>query len=114
MLEIARKQIIIVKLNLIKMEVITISSEAFQKIINDISEISKKVDHANKQHPLSDTWLDISDVCQLLKISKRTLQSYRDNGLLPYSQISGKIYFKASDIETHLDSHYVKALNYKK
>lgn len=96
------------------MEVITISSEAFQQIVSNISEISKKIDYSNKQHPLSDTWLDIQDVCQLLKISKRTLQSYRDNGLLSYSQISGKIYFKANDIEQHLNSHYVKASNLKK
>jgi len=93
------------------MEVITISSEAFQEIIKNISEISKKIDHTNKQHPLSDTWLDIQDVCHLLKISKRTLQSYRDNRLLSYSQISGKIYFKASDIEDHLKTHYKKANN---
>jgi len=96
------------------MEVITISSEAFQQIIKEISEISKNINHTNNQQPLSETWLDIQDVCRLLKISKRTLQSYRDNGLLSYSQISGKIYFKAADVEDHLNSHYVKALNYKK
>lgn len=96
------------------MEVITITSEAFQKITNDISEISKKIDRANNQHPLSDKWLDIQDVCLLLKISKRTLQSYRDNGTIPFSQICGKIYFKATDIEEHLNRHYVKAFNLKK
>ena len=90
------------------MEVITISSEAFQKIINDISEISKSLNNTNLRQPLAENWLDIADVCQLLHISKRTLQSYRDNGTLPYSQIGGKIYFKASDIDFHLNKHYVK------
>ena len=92
------------------MEVITITSEAFQQIINNISEISKKIDHANKQNPLTDTWLDISDVCMLLKISKRTLQTYRDNKTLSFSQIAGKIYFKACDIEEHLKKHYQPAI----
>ena len=96
------------------MEVITITSEAFQEIINNISEISKKLDHTNRQNPLSDTWLDIQEVCFLLKISKRTLQSYRDNGILPFSQISGKIYFRAIDIEEHLKKHYVKPKNSNK
>jgi hypothetical protein len=92
------------------MEVITITSEAFQQIVDNISEISKKLDHANKQHPLTEVWLDIQEVCQLLKISKRTLQSYRDNKILSFSQIAGKIYFKAADIEEHLIKHYNKAL----
>jgi len=91
------------------MEVITITSEAFQKIMNDISEISKSLNNTNYKQPLSENWLDIADVCQLLHISKRTLQSYRDNGTLSFSQIGGKIYFKASDIEQHLNKHYIKA-----
>lgn len=91
------------------MEVITITSEAFQELKKDISEISKRINDANNKQPLSENWLDIADVCMLLHISKRTLQSYRDNGILPYSQIGGKIYFKASDIQLHLEKHYKKA-----
>jgi len=57
---------------------------------------------------LKDTWLDIQEVCFLLKISKRTLQTYRDKGILPYSQVNGKIYFKAADIQKHLEKNYRK------
>ncbi|HNW97999.1 MAG TPA: helix-turn-helix domain-containing protein [Bacteroidales bacterium] len=92
------------------MEVITITSEAFQEIINNISEISKRIDKANKQNPLSEVWLDTSDAAMLLKISKRTLQNYRDTGIIGFSQIGGKVYFKASDIEEHLSKHYNKAI----
>jgi excisionase family DNA binding protein len=90
------------------MEVITIESSAFQKIVNDISEINKKIDFSNKRQALTDVWLDIQEACDLLKVSRRTLQTYRDNGVLPFSQLAGKIYFKASDIEEHLKSHYIK------
>ena len=31
-------------------------------------------------------WLHNGDVCQLLNISKRTLQHYRDTGVLPFTQ----------------------------
>ncbi|TSA33571.1 MAG: DNA-binding protein, partial [Porphyromonadaceae bacterium] len=34
---------------------------------------------------------------KLLKISSRTLQSYRDNGILPFSKMGGKVFFKRSD-----------------
>ena len=82
------------------------TTEAYQHLIDKIDAIAGSINHKQNQNPLTDKWLDIQEVCLLLKISKRTLQSYRDNGILPFSQVSGKIYFKASDIEEHLEKHY--------
>jgi hypothetical protein len=95
------------------MELITFESEAYKELIKNINEIKTNLNGKINQNPLSDTWLDIQETCLLLKISKRTLQSYRDNGILPFSQIAGKIYFRATDIEAHLLKHYVKAHNAK-
>jgi hypothetical protein len=89
------------------MEVITIDSDAYRQIIDQINRIGQKLDENNRKQPLSDVWLDIQEVCQLLKISKRTLQAYRDKGILSYSQVAGKIYFRAQDIENHLKNHFV-------
>jgi len=42
---------------------------------------------------------DNQDVCQVLNIGKRTLQSYRDNGTLAYTRIENKIYYRPVDVE---------------
>ena len=47
-------------------------------------------------------WLDNQDVCQMLNISPRTLQTLRDNGMLAYSQINRKLYYKPVDVESIL------------
>ncbi len=97
------------------MELVTFESEAYKEIIRNINEIRSNLNNKGDNNtPLSEPWLDIQETCQLLKISKRTLQSYRDNGVLPFSQIGGKIYFRAGDIEDHLKKHYIKAFNPKK
>jgi len=44
-------------------------------------------------------WLDSQDVCQMLNISPRALQTLRDNGTLAYSQINRKVYYKPEDVE---------------
>ena len=44
-------------------------------------------------------WLDNQDVFRILNISKRTLQTYRDNSTLAYTQISHKIFYKPEDVE---------------
>lgn len=43
--------------------------------------------------------LDNQDVLQMLKISARSLQRYRSSGRLPYYSISGKLYYKHSDLQ---------------
>lgn len=91
------------------MQVITIQSEAFQEIVTKLDGILAKVNEEKSKQPLTDIWLDNQQVCELLKISVRTLQTYRDEGVLTFSQIGSKIYYRASDIEAHLNKHLNKA-----
>lgn len=44
-------------------------------------------------------WLDNQEVCEILNISKRTLQTYRDNGTLAHTQIGHKMYYRPEDVE---------------
>ena len=41
-----------------------------------------------------------------LYISPRTLQDYRDRGIIPYTQFAGKILYKVSDLERMLKNSY--------
>lgn len=52
-------------------------------------------------------YLSGEDLCKLLHISKRTLQQYRDDNILPFIQIGGKIIYKESDILTILEQNYI-------
>lgn len=42
--------------------------------------------------------MDAQEVCLALNISKRTLQSYREYGIIPCSFIGGKYMYKESDL----------------
>lgn len=42
--------------------------------------------------------MDAQEVCLALNISKRTLQSYREYGIIPRSFIGGKYMYKESDL----------------
>ena len=54
-----------------------------------------------------------AELSQYLKLSRRTLQEYRNNGLVPYYQIGGKILYRESDIEELLKETDKKLLNRK-
>lgn len=49
---------------------------------------------------------DNQDICQLLNISKRTLQRYRSSGDLPFHSIYHKTYYKESDVHTFIRTHF--------
>lgn len=96
------------------MNVITIESDAFKQIMDKLQSLDNKFVELKLEAstPLSERWLDNQDVILLLKISKRTLQSYRDSNKIPFSQIGHKIYYKASDVEKFLKKNYNKLRNY--
>lgn len=51
-------------------------------------------------------WVDGGYIMRQLGISLRTLQTWRSSGIIPYSQVLGKLFYKRSDIERLLDDHY--------
>lgn len=54
-------------------------------------------------------FLSDRELSERLKISRRTLQEYRNEGKLPYIQLGGKVLYKESDIERMLQDGYKDA-----
>ena len=54
---------------------------------------------------LEEDTMDNQDVCMLLHVSKRTLQRYRSDGLLPYRMHSHKTYYRRADVELFISTH---------
>ena len=83
------------------MEIVNISAETFEKMLSKFEGFASRIEYLCRLHGDRDMkeWLDNQEVCQLLNISKRTLQTLRDNGTLAYTQISHKMYYKLEDVE---------------
>ena len=82
------------------MEIVNIEARTFEAMMTRFDALERKMNslHSEQDKGLK-KWLDNQDVCLILNISKRTLQTYRDNGTLPYSQVNHKMYYKPDDIE---------------
>jgi hypothetical protein len=81
------------------MDIIAIESKTFGQMKERFKDFSRQVKDLCGNNQDKEQWLGNEDVCKLLQISPRTLQSYKDNGILPYSQIGRKCYYKVSDVE---------------
>ena len=69
------------------------------------TETDKDADIPTRPTHEGELLLDNQEVCQMLKISKRTLQRYKDEGMPSY-HIFHKTWFKESDILEFMKSHF--------
>lgn len=93
------------------MEAIILSKEQYTDLVQRLDEITIKLNAKND--PKKDTFLDNQEFLLLMKISKRTAQTWRDEGRISFSQVGNKIYYKLSDVEKLLNEHYNKSFSKK-
>lgn len=93
------------------MEVITIDSRAFKKLMEKLDALSDYV-YSMTQPPAEnddESWVDSHEVCDFLKISERTLQRLRSNGKISYTNLGGRYYYQISQIKTLLKEKIIKS-----
>ncbi|MES2267065.1 MAG: helix-turn-helix domain-containing protein [Bacteroidota bacterium] len=84
------------------MEVIAITKSILDGMNNEIKELLELTENTTQKYsPIfkEEKWLDNQEVCLMLNITKRTLQNYKDKGLLPFSKLNRKNYYKLSDVQ---------------
>lgn len=80
------------------------------KSIGDFIERLNAIEHKlKKMQYINDVFLDNYEFLKVMNISKRTAQSWRDSGIVSFSQVGAKIYYRFSDIEELLNKKYKKS-----
>ena len=93
------------KPNRLFMEVISIEIDLLDSLVEDLQELANQTEEICVAEDYnSQQWLDTQDVCRILNVCYRTLQSLRDNGKLSFTQIERKFYYKPDDVENLLKS----------
>ena len=82
------------------MDVITIESKAYKEIVAKIDVIAKNED---------EIWVDSYEVCTFLQISDRTLQRLRAKGVVAFSNIGGRCYYKIGELKRLLEERLIKS-----
>jgi len=91
------------------MEFIIMDAALFDLLIEKLNNlVNKASDIHNRKDAILEEWLDNQDVCIMLNISNRTLQTLRDKGKIPYTKILRKVYYKPKDVETFINNHIKK------
>ncbi|MDR2968942.1 MAG: helix-turn-helix domain-containing protein [Tannerellaceae bacterium] len=90
-------------------ELITRSNERVSSFFKSLDRMVAGLERLAKTcKPIlgGERYLTDKEVSARLKLSRRTLQDYRDQGRIPYCQLGGKILYRESDIEKVLAENY--------
>lgn len=81
------------------------------RLMDRFDILEEKIDRfIRRQNCLNgDDLLDTQDLCLFLKVSKRSLQRYRRNGVLPFHHLEGKVYYKLTDIHEFIRKSFQPA-----
>lgn len=92
------------------MEYLLIEKKAWLEMQTEAKRLNERMKKTEQYFfPAGDSgWIDNAAVCLWLNISKRTLQYYRNSGILPYTTIRNKCYYKPEDVKAVFDRNTTK------
>ena len=82
----------------------------FLALLDNMEKKMERLARDNRPPFNGERFLTDREFSGMLKISRRCLQDYRDQGRIPYIQLGGKILYRQSDIERLLEENYHPAL----
>jgi len=77
-----------------------------QENMKEVLELYRKVTGSYRPLLNGERYLTDDETSKALKVSRRTLQEYRSNGIIPYILLGGKILYRERDIEELLQQCY--------
>ena len=88
------------------MTMVMIPQEQWQSLNNKLDRLAEMIENRNATDRNAE-WLESEAARKLLGISPKTWQNYRDQRVIPFSQIGRKIYVNRADLDTFLHRHRI-------
>lgn len=88
---------------------------ALRDLIKKIPELEElvteiRVEIQQAKRPAEEIIYDDVDLRKFLKVSKRTTAYWREKGMITFSKLGGKLYYRLSDILSFIKQHEISAV----
>lgn len=83
------------------MEIVIVEKKTFEALLAATETLVGKVGELCNccSDKRENKWLDGQEVCRLMRISPRTLQTLRDNRIIAFAQVNRKFYYRPEEVE---------------
>ncbi|MFI3315895.1 MAG: helix-turn-helix domain-containing protein [Rikenellaceae bacterium] len=93
-------------------ELITAHDEQTLQILANLEKVITGLEKLSKSYkpPFNgERYFTDKELSEHLHVSRRTLQEWRNNGLIDYIPLGGKILYSESSIQKLLNKHFIKS-----
>jgi len=92
-----------------EIDIITKEDDRIRKAFEQIAQIKDQIIGPEENSPIlfnGERYLTDADLAEKLFVSRRTLQDWRNQGIIGYIKIRGKLIYRESDIRRLLRENY--------
>ncbi len=96
-------------------DILTLKDERINNAIKSAQDSIHRVDEmlTSIKPPFNgERLLTDYELSKFLKVSRRTIQEYRNGLIIPYYKMGGKILYKESDIQKVLEQNYCEPIKF--
>ncbi len=85
---------------------VVVPQSVWEGVKDDLQEVKELLIKKNTEDA-GNEWIESVKARQMLGVSPKTWQTYRDRRIIPFAQIGRKILVKKADLDAFMDAHYI-------
>ena len=91
------------------MEYIAIEKAEYEQLLNSVKKTVTDIRTIAEECSINSEWVENSELAEILELSKRQLQGHRERGVLGFSTIGRKIYYRRDEVERLIKNNTIKS-----
>ena len=88
------------------MEYIAIEKAEYEQLLNSVKKTVAEIRTIAEECTINSEWIETGELAEMLGLSKRQLQGYRERGVLG---IGRKIYYRRAEVEKLIKNNTIKS-----
>lgn len=90
------------------MEYVAIEKSEYEQLLGSIKKTVTEIHAIAEECSINSEWVENGELAEILGLSKRQLQGYRERGVLGFSTIGRKIYYRRAEVEKLIKINTIK------
>ena len=91
------------------MEYVAIEKSEYEQLLSSIKKTVTEIRAIAEEYSINSEWIENGELAEMLGLSKRQLQGYRERGVLGFSTIGRKIYYRRDDVARLIKNNTLKS-----
>ena len=91
------------------MEYIAIEKSEYEQLLGTVKKAAMEIRAIAEECSINSEWIENGELAEMLGLSKRQLQGYRERGVLGFSTIGRKIYYRRDEVERLIKNNTIKS-----